>query len=74
MHSYSGQVLFHIRRVLTQFLFIESCWQKSHRVLVYEESGCSMSAVAVIAYLIKKKKMQLRVSSVPSSPSDNLTL
>lgn len=42
---------------------IESCWQKSYRVLVYEESGCSMSAVAVIVYLMKKNNMQLKVSA-----------
>lgn len=31
-------------------------------MLVYEESGCSMSAAAAIAYLVKKKNMLLTVS------------
>lgn len=40
--------------------FIESCWQKSGRVLVYEESGCSRSAAAAMAYLIKKNNIKLK--------------
>ena len=44
------------------YCIIEKCWKKSERVLVYEESGCSRSAAAVIAYLIKKNNLKLKVS------------
>lgn len=40
----------------------EKCWQKSERVLVYEESGCSRSAVAAIAYLMQKNNLKTKVS------------
>ncbi len=43
-------------------LHVETCWKKSERVLVFEESGCSRTATAVMAYLIKKNKLTLKVS------------
>jgi len=47
--------------------------KKSERILVYEESGCSRSAAFVVAYIMKKNKLSLKVQNDWSVCSQNVS-